>query len=194
MKKFLFLLTLVFGIVQWNSGFASCFSPSYTSFFGGVNYFDLNKHRELHLDKDAGYVGAFAIGYDIFLFRVEGEVSYRWNKISRHKSHYGYSHRHVDAHTDSLSWMVNGYYDFFKFFCVTSYIGLGAGYGNVKAHASSDHETNHKVRSNGYALQAIGGIKTRIWLGTDLGIEYRYHVIRDDVVDQSIGVKLSYEF
>lgn len=200
MKKILFLLALAFNTMQWSNGFATCFpevvphcTPYYVSIFGGANFVDESKHRSLHVDIETGYIGSLAIGYDFDPLRVEGEVSYRWNKISRVKKESG-AHRHADAHIDSLFWMVNGYYDCYYYRYFTPYIALGVGYGSMKAHSASDHETSHRLRSSGAALQAILGVKTRIWDNIDLGAEYRYLAARKDIVEQSIGIKLSYAF
>jgi opacity protein-like surface antigen len=202
MNNRLLLCTLTLALLQWVNGFTTCACPQevpsctsyYVSIFGAPNFMEVQNHHHLHLTIDTGYVGAFAIGYAFNPFRLEGEVSYRWNQISKKQESSGSSRTQAKPHTDSLFWMINSYYDCCWSCYLTPYIGLGIGFGNLKTHAPSDHQINNHIRSNGIAFQTIGGIKTRIWGNIDLAIEYRYLAAHSHVVEQSAGLALSYAF
>lgn len=210
MKKYLLLITLMISAVAGvHAQYDQCCNPVccdqsgfYVGLFAGANWLHLHKKHDVSGEFDTGFAGAVALGYRFNSnFRAEGEFSYRRNNLD-HVKYEGYKY-HPKMHTESYAFLVNGYYDldlnrcFNLDTCLTPYVGLGLGYIHAKSHISihtPDTYFRYSESSNGLAGQAIVGISARVWQNTDLGVEYRYLLARENCHEQSVGLSLKYGF
>jgi len=138
----------------------------------------------IKLSYDLGYNVAAAFGYRVLdSVRIEGEFSYRHNKLDSGKiSEFG--SLPASGKIYSTSGMVNGYWDFLNASDFTPYLGLGVGWSSVKLKASDDSDS-----SSGLAGQIIGGVSYDINQTVALTLDYRFFTTKDPKI---WGAKGSY--
>jgi len=188
----------------------------YVGAFGGANFVNISKEKRrgddgidhnLNHNLRTGYYVGGNIGYRVCSgFRVEGEVSYRNNRVKEFK---------VDGERQcgrgtfrDISYMANFLYDI-DTACWNScwsccgeifpYIGAGIGYANQRIGRNNrddvefDFRTNS--RKNGFAWQIIAGLGYDISCEADISIEYRFHKgSLNRVYNHGVGVAAKWHF
>lgn len=198
----------------------SCFSTEmfenarpYVGAFAAANFLHVNKHHGVTAHFHPGYALGIAAGYRLDAFRGEFEVAYRRTEIKKiHVNLAGIKlSQSMHGHGESLSFMVNGYYDIPLDSCFTPYIGLGCGYSANKHNAemkcsklsselSSSAKKSYKkdarktYRYDNFAWQAIAGVSMPICEQTEIALEYRYFRAMSRAHQQNIGVSARYSF
>lgn len=187
----------------------------YIGGFGGANWMNRDRFHGEKLKTKVGFTGGLSLGYAFDNgFRMEGEVSYRRNRLKNNhyddNSYYSYSGKsgsHGSLH--SWSYMANFLYDFHDVSCYcpnfVPYLGVGVGYSqnhsNLKrnycdsydcySNSRSDH---HKKSSGGFAYQGIAGLGYRLTDSTTLAAEYRYFAGKNHVRDQGVCLAIRQAF
>jgi opacity protein-like surface antigen len=131
---------------------------------------------------DTGYDVDLIGGYDLGMFRLEGELGYKRSSLDRLTlsdatkaaiSDYAgvtitNSDLEVDGRTQALSGMLNALVDFGspQF---GAYAGGGAGLANVKFSGGGAHQSDSAM-----AWQLLAGVYTAISPNIDAGLKYRY--------------------
>lgn len=171
----------------------------YIKALGGVDLVHAQKHDGIKPHFDTGYIVSGTLGYHWhYGFALEAEYAYRRNSLDS-LWYYGLP---FDVSGDywSSSCMANLLWDFpsrhSKSFWgrLYPYMGAGVGYDfqRIRAHKSG---FVWKEKGDGFAWQAIGGIRYLISPHFDIGIEYKFHKgPLDGVSINSIGLSLSYAF
>lgn len=204
MKKLLALFSVAFCLAFASQGYSQCYECDvcddvdtgvYVGAFGGTNWLNFKNHHDVKGKFDVGYTGALSLGYKFHNgFRVEGEVSYRHNKLkSFDVGSLSMSDFHAKGHTTSTSIMGNVLYDFDFGSCVTPYIGAGIGYTNLHAKIEGHDNFSHEKFSGsekGLAVQGIVGASYALCEKTAVGVEYRYFKAREHADDHSVGISL----
>ena len=130
------------------------------------------------VDYKTGFDVDAIAGYDLGMFRVEGELGYKRAKtdslhlnptfVTAYENATGVTLADTDfdlnGHVSVLSGMVNGLVDF-DAGGFGIYGGAGIGRAHVKLMGDSD---------NAWAYQAIAGVHVPISSAVDLGLKYRY--------------------
>jgi opacity protein-like surface antigen len=111
---------------------------------------------------------------------VEGEVGYQKNAISR-ATWTGGAVSDESGYASSLSFLVNGYYDFVSSSYITPFVSAGIGCAKV---TFSDIKINGATYTTGdsdvvLAYQAGGGLAFEVDKHYQLDIKYRYFWTRD---------------
>ena len=167
-------------------------AQSYLSVFGGYTKPSDNEFRTntgtVRSDFDDGF--GFGIAYGKRLgqmgqnhrWRVEGELSYRSNKV-KSLSINGTTATGPTGKMKSTSLMLNGYIDFNEASDFTPYLGAGLGLSNVDAdNFGSSTTPTITILNDGdtvFAYQAIAGLGWDISPRTELFLEYRYFATED---------------
>jgi opacity protein-like surface antigen len=134
------------------------------------------------LNYDTGYDVDAIVGYDLGMFRLEGELGYKragLNSIDvdpalidAYNDATGdtitASDFDADGHATVLSAMVNGLVDF-NVGSLGVYAGGGVGYADVKFSNEFDSDND-----NGWAYQLIAGLRAAVTPNVDIGLKYRY--------------------
>ncbi|HEX3974107.1 MAG TPA: outer membrane beta-barrel protein, partial [Stellaceae bacterium] len=136
------------------------------------------------IDRDLGFIGGLAGGYQLGLFRAEIDGDYSRNGIdSIHNSGGSVG---LNGHTSNISFMVNGLFDIPLGLPVVPYIG--AGLGATDFRADDVHFTglaaglgSASVDRWGFAIQPIVGISYSITPQISIAGEYRYLYGVDEV-------------
>ena len=148
----------------------------YVALFGGVN---LGAEAEISitgtplftLDTDVGALGGAALGYRFGGgFRLEGEVSYRYNDWDTISAPGTPGTSPVTGEVEMLGLMANAYYDFDLGSNMALYVGGGAG-AAIEWSNLGPFSVNDEVA---FAYQGIAGASVDVGGGTDLFVEYRY--------------------
>jgi opacity protein-like surface antigen len=116
---------------------------------------------------DTGLTAGGSVGYMMDTFRVEGEVSYQANDMDKISGNGG--SLFVNGDISALTFLVNGYIDFYTGGPVTPFITAGIGYSNVEADIEG--ESNDE---NLFTYQLGAGIGYAISETLTLDFRYRY--------------------
>ncbi|MBA3958698.1 MAG: porin family protein [Parachlamydiaceae bacterium] len=185
----------------------------YVSGFGGANFIAKKKH----IDFKTGYVVGGAVGYAFCNnLRLEGEVSYRHNRIksvSGLEDFSGFSESvsisssassssSSKSHFTTLAYMANVYYDIdtscWDCCCgcgeIVPYIGAGIGYNQQRLRIS-EGEFNLNGKKSGFAWQLIAGLAYEITPCADISLEYRFLQGSDKkLYNHAVAGALRYKF
>ncbi len=141
-----------------------------------------------HLEFETGYnVGGF-VGWDLGMFRLEGEVSYRENEIDSIRSG-GVLLGGAGGNASSLALMMNAYYDFEMGWPLTPYIGAGIGVARYKADGITGAGLGFTVddEDTKLAYQGIVGVSYAITDAVSLSADYRYFATQEPHLRTSTG-------
>jgi len=193
--KFLAILTLVLASIGFNSShaIATCGQENlknhghYVGIMSGVNYYNL-KHSRTRTSP--GYYFGAITGYKFSNnIRVEIEASYQ-------RFHAKNSLAGASRNANSGSCMANYLFDFDPDFPIKPYFGCGIGYTqiivNYKYHTFDflpKTELTHKIQ--GFACQAIIGLKYVICKGWETSLDYRYCEIGKHFTQNKVGLTLT---
>ena len=178
----------------------------YIGAFGGANWLHIGKIDGIRLKSKTGFTGALSLGYKFDnSFRIEGEVSYRRNRLDRkHLAREFYQEdSHVKTHCklDSWSYMANFLYDFDQVSCclpnVVPYVGVGLGYTRNHADLKArygDHKADVKISGHGICYQGIAGVGYQLTDSTTLAVEYRYFAGKNHARDHGVGLAVRQSF
>ena len=123
--------------------------------------------------QDPGYAILGQVGYGFGNIRLEGEVSWRQNDLSKFSDSFG--DHSVDGNVSALAIMGNVYYDFINDSKWTPYVGVGIGgvsVGQNNIKADGVNITNSSDFVLGY--QGIAGVSYAIDPQLSLRADYRY--------------------
>jgi opacity protein-like surface antigen len=140
--------------------------------------------KEARMEFDPGInIGATA-GYNFDFFRLEGEMSYKQNEISKvSEQAYGIKYVNVDGHVGAFAIMINGFFDLHNESPVTPYIGGGVGGASLSVSDTRGVDSNvgvlnnHIFRSDDevvFAYQAGAGVEVDLTPHLSLDLGYRY--------------------
>ena len=146
------------------------------------------------MDLKTGYTGTGTIGYgwDCGL-RLESELGYRYNKISKIKL----EGEKLDLHGNMHSWsaMANVLYNLPLDFCLQPYVGAGIGYAKHYAHMKlSPSGETLKGHVDGFTHQLIAGVEYPLNDCLSLDTKYRYQKTHHVNHNQSVEMGLVYAF
>ena len=102
------------------------------------------------------------VGYRIDNFRIEGAGTYYYNSVSLDG---------IDAHLNTFTLMLNGYYDFDFGSIVVPYLGAGIGWAHFSAGGS---DVAGSPSDNEFAYQGIAGLDFKVAPNMTFGPRYRY--------------------
>lgn len=144
----------------------------------GVNFVPKIKYNATvdswRQNQDPGFAIAGQVGYGFGNIRLEGEVSWRQNEVSKFMNYFGT--QDPDGNLNALSVMGNVYYDFHNDSRWTPYVGAGFGGINVSADnikASGIPVTNDHQMVPGY--QGIAGVQYAV--NDQLSLKADYHFV-----------------
>ncbi|KAF3362227.1 Outer membrane family protein [Chlamydiales bacterium STE3] len=175
MKKMICLFAAMLAFVLPTAVSALDVEGFYVGALGGANFLEANKRNGVKAKFKTGYNAGGMIGYRWCTgLRLEGEASYRHNKVRNFK--FGGVRYSPGGHCRSWSYMANVFYDFsdYYFWSVTPYVGAGIGYTNERVRVGSD-TIGFRHDKNGFAWQVIGGLAYPICDVAELAVEYRFH-------------------
>lgn len=143
----------------------------------GVNFVPSLKFNSEHnvwkQQQDPGYAILGQVGYGFGNVRLEGEVSWRQNDLSKFSDSFG--DHSADGNVSALSVMGNVYYDFLNDTKWTPYLGVGLGgvsVGENNIKADGVNVTNASDFVLGY--QGIAGVSYAVDQQLSLRADYRY--------------------
>jgi opacity protein-like surface antigen len=113
------------------------------------------------------------VGYDFGMFRAEGEIGYRKNDVDKFSA-FGVSVA-GSGDIDTLSFMVNGYFDIETQSGLTPFFGAGIGYAKISANDFS-----------------VGGID--IGSEDDTVLAYQFGIGTGYSVTESLIIDLGYKY
>src|SRR5579859_1054377 len=123
--------------------------------------------------QDPGYAILAQVGYGFGNVRLEGEVGWRQNGLSKFSDELG--DHSVDGNVNALSVMGNVYYDFVNETKWTPYLGVGLGGVNVAADNIKAGGANVSNDQNFVlAYQGIAGVSYAVDEQLSLRGDYRY--------------------
>lgn len=134
------------------------------------------------LSFDNGWGLDLALGYQLPMFRLEGEVAYRVNDADEFSDSDGVWK--VNGDVKALTLMLNGYYDFCNTTPFTPY--LGAGIGMARIDGSSD-ELGWDDSDNVFAYQLMVGAAYALSKQLSVELEYRYVGTQDPEFEDGLG-------
>lgn len=147
-----------------------------------------------------GVDGDLILGHDFGLIRTELEAGHKWAK---HDSLdlTGGSSLDGGGHTSGYSAMGNVFLDLGKNETVNFYVGGGAGIAWMHERAAIG-TARFSMRDNGFAWQAIAGVRAPVFRYFDIGLKYRYfnagHLsdgdLRGEFRSHSVLASLIYNF
>lgn len=122
---------------------------------------------------DDGYLVSGAFGYATSAgFRIEGEVSHRWNKLKPSTT------LDRDGKVSATSLMLNGYFEFGgSDSMVRPYVGAGAGVAFTRTKAKNSTPVipvSIDDKSTSFAYQLMGGVAVDVSKDVTLDVGYRY--------------------
>lgn len=134
------------------------------------------------IDYKNGYDLDAIVGYDLGMFRLEGELGYKRAGlkdvevdpalIAIYEAETGVDLTEddfeLDGHTSVLSGMLNGLVDF-DVGGVGAYVGGGVGRASVKFSSDGDSD-----RDSAWAYQLLAGVRAAVSDNIDVGLKYRY--------------------
>ena len=117
---------------------------------------------------DTGFSVGGALGYMMNKFRVEGEISYLKSNIDSLSD----SDRIVSINGDisALTFLANGYFDFFSGRVLTPYLTAGIGYSNVEIDLDDKSNDDNLLT---YQL----GIGVGYAISEKLSVDFRYRYV-----------------
>jgi len=136
---------------------------------------------------DTGYTGLAQVGYSFGAPKVEFEVGYRDNDFSK----VGRG-TNIGGDMSSLSFMINGQYEFLQGSKWHPFIGAGIGYANLDGEVKA---AGYKVSDNDwqFAYQGFGGVSYDLNDNWSLKGQYRYFATLDPKFsDAGESVKTEY--
>ncbi|MEO6224614.1 MAG: outer membrane beta-barrel protein [Sphingomicrobium sp.] len=164
--------------------------PQKQDIFGTVNFTnpapvaaDITRSSVANVDYDVGYDVDLIGGFDLGMFRLEGELGYKRASLKDYTFNNTfltaitagngtiYNNSNINTqfdlarHTDIYSAMINGLVDFGGNGGIGAYAGGGAGYADV--HQFGD-------RQGKFAWQLIAGAYAPISSNINIGLKYRY--------------------
>ena len=155
------------------------------------------------VDSKVGFDVDGIIGYDFGMFRLEGEVGYKRNRVnsittgpSRTPANIGgvgappATYPDASGKNSALSFMVNGLLDFGGEEGFSGYVGGGAGVARVKFsgyNVSGDDFLNDS--DSKFAWQAIAGVRYPVTTNVDVGVKYRFFNVRNVKVFDRLGAE-----
>ena len=126
-----------------------------------------------------GFDGDVVGGYDFGMFRLEGELGYKYAGHDRYSV--AGVNIHSDGHSSAWSAMVNGLIDFGPSNGINFSLGGGAGYAHVRYNLNIDDPSFDTVDgldttdSQGrFAWQLLAEARVPISSQLDVGLKYRY--------------------
>ncbi|HEX3972284.1 MAG TPA: OmpA family protein [Stellaceae bacterium] len=135
------------------------------------------------LDRDEGFIGGLAAGYQFGQFRAELNGDYSQNDIKSITA--GGTSIPLSGHTANLSFMVNGLYDINLGMPVVPYLGFGVGATDLRFEdltaGSLTPGGNGSADRWGFAVQPIVGISYSVTPQISIAGEYRYLYGVDEV-------------
>jgi outer membrane protein OmpA-like peptidoglycan-associated protein len=135
------------------------------------------------LDRDEGFIGGLAAGYQFGPFRAELNGDYSQNDIK--SIHAGAVSIPLSGHTANISFMVNGLYDINLGMPVVPYVGFGVGATDLRLEdltaGALTPGGNGSADRWGFAVQPIVGISYSITPQISIAGEYRYLYGVDEV-------------
>lgn len=166
----------------------------YAGATGGLNWIQGYHHHDSSLNYKTGYTGVGTVGYrcDCGL-RLEGELGYRYNKISKVK----FEGERLGLHGNSHSWsmMANVLYNIPVEFCLQPYVGAGIGYAKHHIHVKhAPTESSYKNHTDGFTYQFIAGAEYPLNECLSLDTKYRYQKTNNVNNNQSVELGLVYAF
>lgn len=175
------LMTNASPVQAWD-GFGD-WQSFYAGGFGGANFINDRRHDDAKFKFNTGYVAGGFIGYKTCEgFRLEGEISYRHNKIKEIEiADFEIS---TKGHLDQWSYMVNAIYDMnigswdaCGCWSIVPFVGVGIGYDNQKFKINEIEEESVfvKDKENGFAWQLMAGLLFPVSDCWEIGVEYRFH-------------------
>ena len=145
----------------------------------GVNFVPTIKFNALadswSQKQDPGFAIAGQVGYGFGNVRLEGEVGWRQNSLSKFSNFFG--DQNVDGNITALSVFANAYYDFHNDSPWTPY--LGAGFGGLDVSADNIKAGGVAVTNDDQmvpAFQAIAGVQYAV--NEQLSLKADYHYVR----------------
>jgi len=127
-----------------------------------------------NIDRDLGWIGGLAGGYQFGAFRAEIDGDYSRNGLKTLKT--GNVSTGLSGHSANISFMVNGLYDINVGMPIVPYIGAGAGATDLKFSGTLGNSDRW-----GFAIQPIVGVSYSITPQISLAAEYRYLYGVDEV-------------
>ena len=156
----------------------------YSSAFGGYAYIPNNlnlNHLGVHRNEakyQGGNDGGLSLGYKSNPMRYEIEFTYIHGSLERFKAN-NVQQTNVGGSTTLALGMANAYYDFPSIIAqsLQPYLGLGIGYGWVKAQSSSlapDTIASYSPSNSVFSYQGMAGIQYHFAETFSLYLGYRY--------------------
>ena len=199
---------------------------------GAINIQDSNVDRRfpggdwvpwLDVDHDLGYDVDLVLGYDLGIFRLEGELGYKRAKHNEYEIDnnapgpfpgggdepvFPGAEIDADGRTSILSGMVNALFDVGGNGGVGFYAGAGAGIARVSMTVDQLGTAKYHLKDTGFAWQLIAGLRVPVSNSLDAGLKYRYFNVsnlkgdlfdvgfdgRTDVRSHSLLATLAYNF
>lgn len=162
----------------------------YGGAFGGFTFqpdLDLSAGGlTFNLETDPGFNFGAVLGYKMaFGLRVEGEISYRQNDLDNLA---GFP---LNGDISALTFMGNGWYDFYTGTQWIPYVGGGLGFANVRMDSSAfpidDSDTV-------LAWQIGGGVGFEMSPGVVLSADYRFLGTADANLTDDFGNRFDQEY
>jgi opacity protein-like surface antigen len=151
----------------------------------------LTVENALRIRHKIGFDGDAVFGYDFGMFRVEGELGYKYAKLNRATAArsavnaYAGSSFPIDypanGHGRVISGMLNGLVDFGPSDGVNLSIGAGVGGAKAKYNLGLVPSTalNFTGSANGFAWQLLAELRAPLSGNVDAGVKYRYFETQD---------------
>lgn len=144
------------------------------------------------LKSSTGLLTGLTVGYQKEkAWALEGEFSFRTNR--RSSVTINDQEFSTNSHTDTFTYMINGYYHFHLDCRVTPFLGLGSGYTHT-TFLLRDEGNKLQITKHRLISQFMAGTRCRITEGSDLGLEYCYAIIYKHADNHGITLKLRYFF
>jgi outer membrane protein OmpA-like peptidoglycan-associated protein len=146
----------------------------------------------IKIDHDYGYDGGLFVGYDLGMFRIEAEVSYKKADLSGFINQVALPGEGINTFpggrntaggsTSALSFMLNGMLDFGDDDGIQGFVGGGVGMARVKFN-------NERVFANSapflddsdsrLAWQVFAGVRQAVTDNIDITVKYRFFNVPD---------------
>ena len=163
----------------------------YVGIGGGINYAE-DSDVEIGIgggnftvnsvDSKLGWAGNAFAGYNFGGPRLELELAYRNNKVSKNELPAGASQR-----VESAAIMANVIYEFFSDSVVSPYLGAGAGAAYVWGNGAIDDSDVV------FAYQGIAGVNFKVTPNVVLSADYRYFRTTDPQLKEN-GVSADFDY
>ena len=177
----------------------------------------------LDVDHDLGYDADLIVGYDLGMFRLEGEFAYKRAKHNEYEiddsapgpfpgggSEPVFPGAGIDAdgRTSITSGMINALVDFGGNDSIGFYAGAGAGIARVSMTIDQLGTSKYHLKDTKFAWQLLAGVRIPVGDTLEAGLKYRYFNVsnvkgdlydigfdgRTDVRSHSLLASLVYNF